>query len=92
MTAVHLTACAALKSRVVKARHLSPVVNSDIAFFEHHPDRRYRARRANDVEVAQAEELLGELLQAPQGECWFTLVKKVPGANLRMLVQTDDDG
>jgi hypothetical protein len=33
--------------------------------------------------------LLDKLLQAPEGECWFTIVKKVPGANLRMLVPID---
>jgi hypothetical protein len=30
-----------------------------------------------------------QLLQPPQGWCWFAIVKKVPGANLRMFVANE---
>jgi hypothetical protein len=68
------------------APHVQRVLDADIAFFEQHPDRRYRVRRANDAEVAQVEILEDQLLQPPQGCCWFAFVKKVPDANLRMFV------
>jgi hypothetical protein len=69
--------------------HVRPILDADIAFFKKHPDRRYRVRRANDVEIAQAEILEDRLLQPPQGWCWFAIVKKEPGANLRMFVAND---
>jgi Spy/CpxP family protein refolding chaperone len=71
------------------APHTDRILVADVAFFEQHPDRRYRVRRANDAEIAQAEILEDKLLQAPQGWCWFAIVKKVPGAYLRMFVAND---
>lgn len=68
------------------APHVHRLLDADIAFFKQHPDRRYRIRRAGDAEIAQAEILEDQLLQAPQGWCWFAIVKKVPGANLRMFI------
>jgi hypothetical protein len=69
--------------------HVRPILDADIAFFKKHPDRRYRIRRANDAEIAQAEILEDELWQPPQGWCWFAIVKNVPGANHRMFVTND---
>jgi hypothetical protein len=68
------------------APHTYRILNADIAFFQQYPDRRYRVRRANDAEIAQAEILEDKLLQPPHGWCWFAIVKKVPGAYLRMFV------
>jgi hypothetical protein len=68
------------------APHTYPILIADIAFFEQYPDRRYRIRRANDAEIAQAETFENKLLQPPQGEYWFSIVKKEPGAYLRMFV------
>jgi hypothetical protein len=68
------------------ATHTYPVLIADIAFFEQYPDRRYRIRRANDAEIATAELLDCQLLQPPDGWCWFAIVKKVPGAYVRMFV------
>ncbi|HWX30555.1 MAG TPA: hypothetical protein VNZ53_24325 [Steroidobacteraceae bacterium] len=71
------------------APHIHCFVEADIAFFEQHPDRRYHVRRAGDAEIAQAEVVGDKLLQAPPGWCWFAIVKKVPGAYLRMFVAND---
>jgi len=71
------------------APYVEPFFDADIAFFEQHPDRRYHVRRAGDAEIAQAEVLEDQLLQPPHGWCWFAIVKKVPGANLRMFVAND---
>jgi hypothetical protein len=68
------------------APHTFRMLNDDVAFFEQYPDRRYRVRRANDAEIAQAEVLEQRLLQPPQGWCWFAIVKKEPGGYLRMFV------
>ena len=66
------------------APHVHRLLDADIAFFKQHPDRRYRIRRAGDAEIAQAEILEDQLLQAGHGWCWFVIVKKVLGANIRM--------
>jgi hypothetical protein len=71
------------------APHVHRILNADIAFFEQHPDRRYRVRFANDAEIAHAEVLEDHLLQVPQGCCWLVIVKKVPGANVRKFVASD---
>jgi hypothetical protein len=71
------------------ARHVHRVLDDDIAFFKRHPDRRYRVRHASDAEIAEAEILEDRLLRPPRGWCWFTIVKKLPGANLRMFVAND---
>jgi hypothetical protein len=71
------------------APHAQRFLEADIAFFDQHPDRRYHVRRAGDAEIAQAEMLDNQLLQAPPGWCWFAVVKKVPGAYLRMFVAND---
>jgi hypothetical protein len=71
------------------APYVKPFFEADIAFFEQHPDRRYHVRRAGDAEIAQAELLDYHLLQPPDGWCWFAIVKKVPGAYLRMFVADD---
>ena len=71
------------------APHVKRFFEADIAFFEQHPDRRYHIRRAGDAEIAQAEVLDGQLLQAPPDWCWFAIVKKVPGAYVRMFVAND---
>jgi len=71
------------------APHVHRFLEADIAFFDQHPDRRYHVRRAGDAEIAQAEVLEDQLLQPPHGWCWFAIVKKVPGAYLRMFVAND---
>jgi hypothetical protein len=68
------------------APHVHRILDADIAFFKQHPDRRYRVRRAIDAEIAQAEILEDRLLEAGHGWCWFAIVKKVPGRNIRMFV------
>jgi len=68
------------------APHTHRILKTDIAFFDQYPDRRYRVRRADDAEIAQAEILEDELLRAPPGCCWFIVVKKEPGDYLRMFV------
>jgi hypothetical protein len=67
------------------APHVHRLLDADVAFFEQHHDRRYRIRRAGDAEIAQAEILEDQLLLGWHGWwCWFVIVKKVPGANIRM--------
>jgi hypothetical protein len=73
------------------APHVHRFLEADLAFFDQHPDRQYHVRRAGDAEIAQAEVLDGQLLQTPQGWYWFAIVKKVPGAYLRMFVAGPPD-
>jgi len=71
------------------APYVEPFFDADIAFFEQHPDRRYHVRRAGDAEIAQAELVDDQLLQPPDGWCWFAIVMKLADAYVRMFVVND---
>jgi len=59
-----------------------PVVRDDDLFFEHHPDRQYRIRRASPVEVRE-KQLNGGLPPLPPGLRWFMVIRNVaPGRRI----------
>jgi hypothetical protein len=66
------------------APHVDRAADTDIAFFKKHPDRKHRVRLASEAEIAEAEIVEGKLLRAPEGFRWFTIVRKLPGARLRV--------
>jgi hypothetical protein len=71
-----------LQARVDKA------TSSDRVFFERHPDRAYRVRRAHTAEIRQEEIIQGERVVPVPGCGIFVAVKSIcPGARLRLLVQ-----
>jgi len=68
------------------APHVEQITDTDRAFFEQHPDRRHRVRLTGEAEIAQLEIQSGGLLHPPKGCRWFTVVRKMPGARLRIFV------
>jgi hypothetical protein len=66
------------------AEHVERTVATDVAFFEKHPDRRYRVRRTSEAEIAQIEVVENRAMQPPEGLCWFTIVRKMPGGRIRV--------
>jgi hypothetical protein len=73
------------------APHIDKVLADDISFFNRHPDRQHRVRLTTDVEIAQVETINNAQLPTPVGQAWYTLVRKVPGARLRVFVCYFDD-
>jgi hypothetical protein len=68
------------------APYVDRAADTDIDFFKKHPDRQHRVRLASEAEIAEAEIVEGKLLRAPEGFRWFTIVRKLPGARLRVFV------
>jgi hypothetical protein len=73
------------------ARHVDRITATDRAFFDQHRDRQHRVRPSSDAEIAEIEVASGGLLQPPTGLRWFTIVKKVPRARLRVFVLNHED-
>jgi hypothetical protein len=66
------------------APHVDRVVDTDIAFFKQHPDRRHRVRLSSEAEIAEIEIVWNKLMKPPEGLRWFTIVRKVPGGRVRV--------
>jgi hypothetical protein len=65
--------------------------SSDRAFFEQHPQRRYRLRPAWDAEIEQ-NRLRGECTSLPAGLCWWVAVHLIaPGVRMRQLLGAGHD-
>jgi hypothetical protein len=73
------------------APHVDRIAATDRAFFDQHPDRQHRVRPSSDAEIAEIEVTSGKLLQPPPGLRWFTIVRKVSRARLRVFVLNHED-
>jgi hypothetical protein len=73
------------------APHVDQITSTDLDFFKRHPDRRHRVRLSSEAEIAEIEVAANKLLQPPAGLRWFTIVRKVPGARLRIFVISRED-
>ncbi len=63
------------------------VVADDDLFFEQHPDRKYRIRRASPVEVRQH----GALPALPQGQEFLAIWSPEPGRRIGLLTSNRED-
>ena len=73
------------------ARDRKRVVRDDDRFFQRHPNRRYRIRRAAPVEIRQ-KRLNGGLPPLPQGFSWFLVIWRTePGRRIALFAPHLDD-
>jgi hypothetical protein len=62
------------------AERVAPVVDGDRQFFERHPRRRYRLRRADPIEVALHELLTGAAIKPGPERSIFVVVSNIAPA------------
>ena len=73
------------------APHIKRIVATDVEFFKQNPRRRHRVRLSCGAEVAELEIATGNAMRAPAGEHWFTIVRKVKGARVRVFTTNSID-
>ena len=71
--------------------HIKRIVATDVEFFKQNPSRQHRVRLSSGAEIAEVEIFKGTPVRLPEGEHWFTIVRKVNGGRIRVFTSNEID-